>query len=131
MKNIVCVVFLSAVFSLSAFGQQVTVDLILLNGKVFTVDSAKPSAEAIAIRGERIVAVGTNDEIKKLAGAKTRLIDLQNRAVTAGFNDAHFHFMPDPKGFHLQFKTLEPSWEETLQMVKNAVQETLDGQWKR
>jgi predicted amidohydrolase YtcJ len=129
MKNIVYVIFLSTVFSLSAFGQRVTADLILLNGKVFTVDSAKPSAEAIAIGGGRIVAVGTNDEIKKLAGAKTRSIDLQGRTVVPGFNDAHFHFMPDPKGFHLQLKTLEPSWEETLQAVKNAVQETPNGQW--
>ncbi|MEO7658440.1 MAG: amidohydrolase [Pyrinomonadaceae bacterium] len=129
MKNILYVVFLSALLSLSALGQQVSADLILHNGKVFTADSGKPSAEAIAIRGERILAVGSSDEIKRLANAKTRLIDLQGRTVIPGINDAHFHFMPDPKGYQLQFKTLEPSWAETLEAVKNAVEETPKGQW--
>jgi hypothetical protein len=48
-----------------------------LNGKVFSADAAKPSAEAVAIRGDRIIAVGTSAEIETLAGAKTRRIDLQ------------------------------------------------------
>jgi predicted amidohydrolase YtcJ len=96
MKNILYAVFLSAVFSLSASGQQVTADLILLNGKVFTADLMKPFAQAIAIRGERILAVGSDAEIKKLASAKTRLIDLHDRAVIPGINDAHFHFTPKP-----------------------------------
>ena len=64
MKNIVYVVFLSALLSLPTFGQQVSADLILLNGKVFTADLGKPSAEAVAIRGKRIIAVGTNKEIE-------------------------------------------------------------------
>lgn len=77
--------------------QQVPADLILLNGKVFTADSARPSAEAVVIRGERIVGLGTSVEIKKLAGAKTRRIDLQGGVVTPGFNDAHCHYWPFPK----------------------------------
>jgi predicted amidohydrolase YtcJ len=130
MKNIVYVVFLSAVFSLSAFGQQATADLILLNGKVFTADLTKPSDEAIVIRGERIFTVGSNDEIKKLAGAKTRLIDLQDRVVIPGINDAHFHFMPKPpQGFNLEFKSLEPSWSETVEAIKNAVKRAPKGEW--
>src|SRR3954469_12347672 len=106
MKNILYVLFLSAVFSLPAFGQQETADLILFNGKVFTADPAKPSAQAIAVRGMRILAVGSDTEIKKLAGAKTRLIDLQGRTVIPGINDAHFHFMPKPQGFNLVFKSV-------------------------
>ncbi len=129
MKKIILVVALIGWASICTFGQKVPVDLILLNGKIFTSDVTQPNAEAIAIRGERIFAVGSNDEIKKMASAKTRLIDLQGRTVVPGFNDAHFHFMPDPKGFQLQFKTMEPSWEETLEAVKNAVRETPKGQW--
>jgi predicted amidohydrolase YtcJ len=67
-------------------------DLILLNGKIWTVNDARPAAEAVACRGSHIVAVGTNDEVRKLAGPQTRVVDLQGRRVVPGFNDAHVHF---------------------------------------
>ena len=129
MKRLLHLVLLSALLSLSASGQQAPADLILLNGKVFTADSAKPSAEAVAIRGERIIAVGTSAEIEKVAGAMTRRIDLQGRVVTPGFNDAHIHFGADPQGFNLQFKTMEPSWEETNRAIEAAVKHAPSGTW--
>jgi predicted amidohydrolase YtcJ len=129
MKNITYVLFLSAVFSLSAFGQQVTADLILLNGKVFTADPANSSTQAIAIHTGRILAIGSDAEIRKLAGTQTRLIDLQGRTVIPGINDAHFHFMPKPQSFNLVFKSLEPSWNETVEAIKNAVKQTPKGEW--
>jgi hypothetical protein len=118
-------------FSFTVIGQeqQAPADLILLNGKVFTADSARPSAEAVATRGERIVAVGTSVEIEKLAGAKTRRIDLQRGVVTPGFNDAHCHYWPFPKCVDLQFKTMEPSWEETRTAIEQTVKETPPGIW--
>src|SRR5712692_3548579 len=124
MKKIVPIVFLSVLLPFTAYGQQTPADVILFNGKVFTGDSAKPSVEAVAIHGERIIAVGTSAEIETLAGAKTRRIDLQGRTVVPGFNDAHFHFGPNPKGFTLQFKTMEPSWAETSAAIEQAVQQT-------
>jgi len=129
MKKLLHFVILSALLSLSASGQQAPADLILFNGKVFTADSAKPSAEAVAIRGERIIAVGTLAEIEKFAGAKTRRIDLQGRVVTPGFNDAHIHFGADPQGFNLQFKTMEPSWEETSAAIEAATKQAPAGTW--
>lgn len=66
-------------------------DLILAGGKVFTADDAKPWAEAIAIRGERIAAVGSNAEVRALAGPSTRVIELAGRVVVPGINDAHVH----------------------------------------
>ncbi|MCH8245311.1 MAG: amidohydrolase [Bacteroidetes bacterium] len=66
-------------------------DLVLLNGIVYTVDEAQPWAEAIAISGEYITAVGSVAEIQGLAGSDTRTIDLNGAFVTAGFNDAHVH----------------------------------------
>ncbi|HEV7330261.1 MAG TPA: amidohydrolase [Flavisolibacter sp.] len=66
-------------------------DLILTNGKIFTADEAVPYAEAIAIRGDRIVAVGTTAAVEKRAGATTRRIDLGGRTVIPGINDAHDH----------------------------------------
>ena len=68
-------------------------DTILINGRVHTVDPARPSAEAIAICGERIGTVGTTAEIRALATPATRVIDLAGRLVVPGFNDAHVHFI--------------------------------------
>ena len=67
-------------------------DLILINGKVWTVSTAQPQAEAVACIDERIVAVGKSDEVRKWAGPKTKVIDLAGRLVVPGFNDAHVHF---------------------------------------
>ncbi|MBK7906177.1 MAG: amidohydrolase family protein [Gemmatimonadetes bacterium] len=67
-------------------------DLILHHGRIITVDAQDRVAQAIAIRGNRIMAVGTDAEVLRLAGAGTRRIDLGGRAVTPGLLDAHAHF---------------------------------------
>lgn len=69
-------------------------DLILVNGTVITVDASDRIAEAVAIRGDRIIAVGDTAFIESLAGASTRRIDLDGRTVTPGLLDAHAHFSP-------------------------------------
>ena len=66
-------------------------DLILTNGRVYTVESARPWAEAIAIRGDRIAAVGSSVELQSLRGPATRVIDLGGAFVAPGFNDGHVH----------------------------------------
>ena len=68
-------------------------DTILVNGRIHTVDPSRPEAEAIAVCGERIGAVGSSAEIRALAGPETRVIDLAGRRVVPGFNDAHVHFI--------------------------------------
>jgi predicted amidohydrolase YtcJ len=67
-------------------------DLILHNGFIWTVDDARPQAEAIAIRGEQIIKVGGNAEVMRLKKANTRVIDLKGAFVVPGFNDNHVHF---------------------------------------
>jgi predicted amidohydrolase YtcJ len=66
--------------------------LILLDGKIWTENPKQPQAEALAINRNHIVAVGTDTEIKKLAGPQTKIIELHGRRVVPGFNDAHVHF---------------------------------------
>jgi len=67
-------------------------DLILHSGFIWTVDEARPQAEALAVRDEYIIKVGNNAEVLKLKGAQTRLIDLKGNFVVPGFNDNHVHF---------------------------------------
>src|SRR5205085_8973755 len=68
-------------------------DLVLFNGKVWTVNAAQPQAEAVAVWRDRILAVGANDDIKPLAGPKTRVLDLKGRRVVPGFYDSHIHLL--------------------------------------
>ena len=75
--------------------QQPVADVILSNGKIITVDERFTIAQAVAVKGERILAVGTNQEIARLAGPNTRRIDLRGRAVVPGLIDNHAHFMEE------------------------------------
>jgi predicted amidohydrolase YtcJ len=68
-------------------------DLVLTGGKIITVDERFSIAQAIAVKGERIIAVGTNQEIARLAGPATRRIDLRGKAVTPGLIDNHMHLL--------------------------------------
>ena len=74
-------------------------DLIVVNAKVWTMDPSLPTAEAIAVTGNRITHVGSTAEVKQMAGPRTRVIDAEGRLVLPGFNDAHVHFLSG--GFHL------------------------------
>jgi predicted amidohydrolase YtcJ len=66
-------------------------DTILLNGRIYTLEESRPWAEALALEGDRILAVGTNEEIRRLQGAATREIDLRGAFASPGFNDSHVH----------------------------------------
>ena len=85
-------------------------DLIIINGKVLTIDKDNPKADAIAIKGETIIGVGTLGNILKMAeNGKTEIIDAEGRLVIPGFNDAHVHFGPlDPDFIELRYTT-DPS----------------------
>ncbi len=89
--------FASIIFVLvvgcSVLSQDRTADLVILNGNVLTMNEKHPRAEAIAITGNSISAVGTNDEIRAFIGEATRVIDAKGGTVIPGFNDAHVHFM--------------------------------------
>ena len=71
---------------------QPSADLVLLNGKFWTVNEAQPRAQAVACIGNRIVAVGSSDEIRKWIGRSTQVMDLGGKLALPGFNDAHVHF---------------------------------------
>ena len=76
----------------SASAQQPRADLILVNGRVLTVDANDRVAQAVAVAGNRIVGVGTTAEVERVAAPNARRIDLRGRTVTPGLLDAHIHF---------------------------------------
>jgi predicted amidohydrolase YtcJ len=107
-------------------------DLVLTGGKVFTADSARPWAEAVAIRGDRVVAVGTTAEVSRLAGRSTRRIALGGRVVVPGFNDAHDHAGAAEYG--VQFATgaaplPDPELRQVLDSLGALARRTPRGTW--
>src|SRR5688500_19669200 len=75
-----------------ALAQQAPADLILINGRIVTVDDSRPEAQAIAMRGDTIAALGTTAEMRKLAGPNTKIIDLEGQLAIPGFIEGHGHF---------------------------------------
>ncbi len=112
----------------SAAGAQ-TATLALVGGHVVTVDSTKPEAEAIAIAGNRILAVGTNEEIRKLVGPSTRVIDLKGRLAIPGLIDGHGHFMELGESKRQLDLTTARTWDEIVAKVAAAARTAPPGTW--
>ena len=102
-------------------------DTILFNGRVFTATESRPYAEAIAIKGTRILAVDTNEKISSTAGRNTRRIDLAGHPVIPGINDVHTHFAADPQGTMVDFGSFEPACTKVLERLGQAVSEAPRG----
>jgi predicted amidohydrolase YtcJ len=79
-------------------------DLIVHNAKVTTLQSDRPEAEAFAVRGERIVAVGSEAEMIRLRTDNTRMIDAGGRRVIPGLNDSHFHLVRGARDYNLELR---------------------------
>ena len=106
-------------------------DLILVNGHIVTVDDARPEAQAVAIRGDRIVAVGTTDEIKRSAGPNTKTIDLGGQLAIPGFIESHGHFTGVGEMKLELDLTKAQTWDEIVAMVAEAAKTKKPGEWIR
>lgn len=107
-------------------------ELVLVNGKVITVTAGDAIAEAVAVTGGRIVAVGTNADIRALAGAATEVIDLGGRSVTPGLIDTHVHFTEVDALFNVDLS--DPAitkLDDVLARVAAQVARTKPGEWVR
>ncbi|NOT27262.1 MAG: amidohydrolase family protein [Acidobacteria bacterium] len=110
--------------------QQPQADVILTGGKIITVDEKFSIAQAVAIRGARIMAVGTNQAITALAGPNTRRIDLRGRSVMPGFIDNHAHFQEE--GAYWMIETRLDgvlSRKEALGIIQAVAKERGPGKW--
>ena len=109
--------------------QQPPVDLILVNGRIVTVDAARPEAQAMAVRGDTIAALGTTEEIRRLAGANTKVIDLNGQLAIPGFIEGHGHFTGLGEGLmNLNLMPMK-SWQEIVDAVAKEAAAAKPGQW--
>ena len=105
------------------------VDLIFVNGNIYTVNEKQPHAKAIGVKGDRIAFVGSNEDAKKLASDKTRIVDLRGRTVVPGMTDSHCHiFGIGEREMNLNLEGTN-SREDFLAKVKARVNQTERGQW--
>jgi predicted amidohydrolase YtcJ len=107
-------------------------NLVLFNGKITTLDPTKPEAQAIVIKDNRITAVGSDREIRPLAGPKTRKIDLGGRRVVPGLIDSHIHIIRGGLSYNMELR-----WDgvgslaDAMRMLKEQVDRTPAPQWVR
>jgi len=116
--------------SIAMQAQQTPADVILTNGKIITVDDQFSIAQAVAVRGDRIVAVGTNQDITRLTGPSTRRIDLRGKSVMPGFIDNHAHFQEEGAYWTLELRfdgitSRKQAWE----MLRAKAQASGPGKW--
>ena len=104
-------------------------DLVLLNGKIVTVDDARPEAQAVAVVGDKIADVGSTEDMKRHIGPKTQVIDLKGQLAIPGFIEGHGHFTGVGEA-QLNLNLMKTtSWAEIVAMVEKAAKSAKPGRW--
>lgn len=103
--------------------------LILTNGKIWTGEGPETFVEAVAITGNKIIKVGDSESLLELAGSGTEVIDLQGKLVTAGFNDAHIHFLSGSMGLTQVDLLATKSLDEVLSITSDFIQNNPTKEW--
>lgn len=104
-------------------------DLVLVGGKIVTMDDSRPEAQALAVRGDRIVAVGRDAEIERLIGDSTRVIRLDGKLAVPGFIDAHAHFVGLGRAKMVLDLSKVATWDEAVELVREAARDVPAGRW--
>src|SRR4051794_21626866 len=108
-----------------------TAELILHNGKI-TTNGTPPEAQAVAIAGGRVAAVGADGDVLKLLGPSTTVIDLAGRRAIPGLNDSHLHLIRGGLNYNLELRwDGVPSLADALRMLKEQARRTPPPQWVR
>ena len=103
--------------------------LVLTNGKIVTVDSLQPEAEALAVMGDTIVAVGSSVDIASYIGPETQVLDLEGKLAIPGFIEGHGHYMGLGEAQMILDLTKARSWDDIVAMVGEAAEEAETGEW--
>ena len=112
--------------------QENPADMILINGKFATLSKARPSAEAVAIRGGKFSAVGSATEVLAGKGSATQVIDLRGRTAIPGLNDSHIHPIRGGLNFNLELRwDGVPSLADAMRLLKEQARKTPPPHWVR
>ena len=103
-------------------------DLVLLNGKIVTLEEDRPEARALAARDGRIVALGEDDEIRAHVGPETRVIDLEGRLAVPGFIEGHGHFTGLGRSLTTLDLTGARTWEDVVELAAAAASRAEPGE---
>src|SRR6185436_8116720 len=131
MRIAALVVALALITAALGFGSGVAdqADVLFINGNVYTVNERQPRAEAIAVKGAKIIFVGSNNDARAYQGKGTRVVDLHGNTVVPGMTDSHYHLA----GVGAREMTLNlegtTSLEQFLAMVKERVDRAKPGEW--
>lgn len=132
MKYFLPLLTLAALFLAASCGRPQpaeTADLILINGNIYTVDSLQMSAQAIAVKGERILKVGSNEDIQQLKGDSTQVIDLDGKFLMPGFIEGHGHYAGLGSSLmNLNFLKSK-SWDDIVKLVEQRAKSARRGDW--
>ena len=104
-------------------------DLIITNAKIWTVDAAHPTAETVAVLGERIVSVGSRSDVDAWRGPSTKVIDAGGKLLLPGFNDAHVHFVTGGQELDAVYLNDAPSTAVFAQRIVERAKITPKGEW--
>ena len=104
-------------------------DLVFINGNIYTVNEKQPRAEAVAVKSDRIIFVGSNAAVKKYEGANTRIVDLHGATMVPGMTDAHYHFIGvGQREMNLNLEGIT-NLEDFLAKVKTRVDQAKPAEW--
>ena len=129
MKTFALALLLVSLSLVSITSRVETADIIFENGNIYTANDGQPHAESVAVKGGRIIFVGSNADAKKFEGKGTRVVDLKGHTVLPGMTDAHYHLIG--VGFREMTLNLEgtTSLEDFLSKVKARVDQARPGEW--
>jgi len=126
---IVSIAILLSVLLFSCANDKPKADLIIINGQIATVDSSNTITKAIAIKGDTLLAVGSNSDIKDYEGDSTEVIDVDGKFVMPGFIESHAHFFGLGKSKMILDLKEANNFDEVVAMVAEAAEKTLPGKW--
>jgi predicted amidohydrolase YtcJ len=129
IRQFLPLIFCFFLITMASAQSKPSADLIIKNAKIWTVDPARPTAQAVAVLNDRIVAVGSNSDVEILRGPETNVMDAGGKLLLPGFNDAHVHFISG--GLQLDSVQLNDvtSVDELVRRVAEQAKKTPKGEW--
>ena len=129
MRHLLGTYLVGAALASSSALAQSPADLILRNGRIYTVDEAKPVASALVVRGDRVVFAGSDGEAMTYRGKSTRVLDLHGATVLPGFADAHIHVLGVGQALRRVDLVGAKTYEDVVSRVVARARETKPGEW--